>query len=267
MEECFAVTERVRVLPSHEPAPGFGYLPINAFLVDGKEPMLVDTGAWTGREPFFDMLWSAIDPVDLRWVFLTHEDREHSGNLEAVLEAAPQARVALNFVAMAKLGSDLRLPPERVFLVNPGQEFVTADRSYTVLIPPVFDSSASLALYDGVDDVLFSSDAFGGFVPRPVRELEELELPVFLEGLTTFNLANAQWLRYADLAKLERHFAAYRELDPEVILSVHAPVIRGKTRELLDHYATLPAMDAFVGPDDVAFRALLRQRKADEPRH
>ena len=65
--------------------------------------MLVDTGLPSEREGFLDALWSLVRPEDLRWVFLTHEDRDHAGNLLQVLEAAPRSRLVTNYVTLSKL--------------------------------------------------------------------------------------------------------------------------------------------------------------------
>jgi len=78
-------------LPSWIPVPELGALPVNSFLLKGDEPMLVDTGtSGTGSE-FLDALASQIDPADLRWIWLSHMDADHIGNLERVLTAAPGA--------------------------------------------------------------------------------------------------------------------------------------------------------------------------------
>jgi flavorubredoxin len=50
-------------------------------------------------------LKSAINPQDLRWVWLTHDDADHTGSLREVLEAAPAARLAVNALAMLRMST------------------------------------------------------------------------------------------------------------------------------------------------------------------
>ena len=95
--------------------PGMGALPINAFLLMGPEPVLIDTGAIIDRDRFLAALRSVIDPGSIRSVFLTHEDIDHAGNLGPVLDLAPRARLALNFVGFAKLSAKVGLDPTRVW--------------------------------------------------------------------------------------------------------------------------------------------------------
>jgi len=69
------------VITSNFPIPGFGVVPINAFVLHGSEPVLVDTGAAVERDEIMTALQSVIDPLDLRWIWLTHPDFDHIGSL------------------------------------------------------------------------------------------------------------------------------------------------------------------------------------------
>ena len=52
MEKPYKATGDIYVIPSYAPVPGLGLLPINAFVIKGKEPVLVDTGMPIDREEF-----------------------------------------------------------------------------------------------------------------------------------------------------------------------------------------------------------------------
>lgn len=77
------------VLTSELPIPDLGLQPVNAFLLRGEQPMLVDTGMPVDREAFEEALWSLVDPGDLRWIAVTHDDRDHTGSLVSLLRRAP----------------------------------------------------------------------------------------------------------------------------------------------------------------------------------
>src|SRR5438309_1481873 len=80
--------------------PGLGALPINAFVLHAQQPVLVDTGRPVERQAFLETLGSIIDPQDIRWIWLTHPDRDHMGSLMDVLRLAPQARLVSTFIAI-----------------------------------------------------------------------------------------------------------------------------------------------------------------------
>jgi flavorubredoxin len=71
----------IEVPPSHFPIPGAGLLPVNAFVIKAQEPVLVDAGMEIESEEFMKALESIIDPHDLKWVWLTHGDTDHAGNI------------------------------------------------------------------------------------------------------------------------------------------------------------------------------------------
>jgi len=53
------------------PAPGFGKLMVNSYLIKAKEPILIDAGMPIVKEDFLKELWSLVDPEDLKWIFLS----------------------------------------------------------------------------------------------------------------------------------------------------------------------------------------------------
>ena len=82
----------IDVITSAIPIPGMGLIPVNAFVLHGPEPILVDTGTVIERDEFMTVLRSVIDPAALKWIWLTHTDFDHIGSLATLLEE--NARVA-----------------------------------------------------------------------------------------------------------------------------------------------------------------------------
>ena len=76
MEQPYRATADIDVLPMCFPIPGFSSLPINAFVIKGQEPVLIDTGSpldgegADATEGFMDALRQVIDPSDLKWMAL-----------------------------------------------------------------------------------------------------------------------------------------------------------------------------------------------------
>ena len=144
----YQIADETVVLADSTEVPGLGHLPVNAFLLRGAEPLLVDTGLPTSRTEFLDHLWSLCDPKDLRWVWLTHPDRDHTGSLLQILEAAPQARLITTFLGLGILSLEHVIPPERAFLLNPGQSLDIGDRVLRAFRPPLYDNPATAGLID-----------------------------------------------------------------------------------------------------------------------
>jgi flavorubredoxin len=246
------------VLPSYLPVPGLGLITVNSYLIESREPVLVDTGMPVVRHEFQETLWSLIEPKDLRWVFLTHDDGDHIGSLIEVLGAATSARLVTQFIGYARLETSFHMRPERIFLANPGQQVDVGDRVIGVLRPPVFDSPATSALFDGKSGVLFSADSFGAFIPELGEDVADIPAAAYAEGFEVFNRGNHPFSAWADKAKIDVVLSEIEMLQPNVIASCHSPMARGdRVLPHLRQLGELIGMEPLLGPDQAAFVAIL----------
>ena len=197
METPYRASADTYVIPTHLPVPGMGIVPVNCYLVQAEEPVLIDTLWPTERKQFLETLWSLIDPHDIKWIFLTHDDLDHAGNLKEVMVAAPQARLVTNYVSILRLYDFWQVPMDRVLCINPGQSFSAGDRQLTTLRPPVYDAPSSLGLYDGKTGVLFSSDSFGAVISEPVEDAAAVPEAAFIEGMQALTRVNSPGQLYS----------------------------------------------------------------------
>ncbi|QGV82259.1 MBL fold metallo-hydrolase [Streptomyces ficellus] len=256
----------ITVLADSLEVPGIGFLCVNAFVLHATEPVVVDTGLSLPDRNFLDAVGSAIDPADVRWIWLTHPDRDHTGGIFALLDAAPQARVVTTFLGAGIMSTERPLPQERVFLLNPGQSLDVGDRTLRAFRPPLFDNPATVGFYDDRARACFSSDCFGA--PVPSAELAEGDDAGALvpEQLRAAQLlwasVDSPWVHTVDVGKYLATVQPLREMDPEVVLSTHLPVAGGLTSRMLDTISSAPGTDPFVGPDQ---RELERMLAGFEP--
>jgi flavorubredoxin len=256
MESPYLAAPNVHVLASSQEAPGFGVLPVNAFLIRDDSPVLVDTGLPTEGDDFLATLWSLVEPDELDWIFLTHDDRDHAGNLLPVLEAAPQARLVMNFVALSKLSEEWSLPLDRVTVVNPGQRFDTGARQLAVLRPPIYDSPGTVGLYDAETGVAFTADAFGTYLSELVQDLSDVSDADLRSGFAEFNRLNHPWVSLVEPPNLEQALSELLRFDPSLLLSSHGVLAHGRTGTLTEALIEICTMEPFVAPDQAAFEAL-----------
>jgi len=244
------------VLPAVLPVPGAGLLPVNAALVRARRPLLLDTGLAALRDGFLAALEDLIDPAELRWIWITHADSDHVGNLAAVLERAPRAKVVTNFVGLAKLGlAGLKI--DRFHLLNPGQTLDLGDRRLTALAPPVYDAPETMGAFDPDSGTLFSADCFGALLERPVDDAGELPDEELRAGLLGWSRVDAPWLGDVDRDRFAASLDRVRGLDVRRLVSCHLPPAAGMTAAICDHLVDAPDADPFVGPDQAAFEALM----------
>jgi flavorubredoxin len=254
--EPYEAAPDIVVLPSYFPLPGMGILAVNAFVLKGREPVLVDTGLVPLSDQFMENLSSVIDPADLRWLWLTHTDQDHIGSLHRVLERASQVRVVTTFLGVGKMNLSHPLPMDRVFLLNPGQALDAGDRKLTALRPPTYDAPETTGFFDPKASVLFSADSFGALLEVPSESAAEVGEGALREGMVTWATVDAPWMHTTERNSFEKALDDIRALSPETVLSSHLPAAPGMTEDLLDILAGAPSAKPFVGPDQKALEAM-----------
>ena len=256
-------TPDVTALVDAAPVPGIGVLPVNAFVLHAAQPMLIDTGLPASRGDFLEALGSTIDLADLRWIYLTHPDRDHTGSLMEVLAAAPAARLVTTFLGMGILGMEYPITPDRVFLLNPGQSLDLGDRKVTAFRPPLYDSPATTGFSDGLTGTCFTSDCFGAPLVDvesvAVADIADLNADDVLAGQRLWTTVDSPWVAGVDRAAFAASLEPLRALDAPLVLSTHLPAARNAMPRLLEMLAGAPDAGPFTGPDQVALETMLAQ--------
>ena len=232
-------------------------------MIHAAQPAVVDTGLGLPDRDFVTSLAAVIDPADVRWIWLTHPDRDHTGGLFTLLEAAPQARVVTTFVGAGIMSAERPLPIDRIYLLNPGQSLDAGDRRLTGFRPPLFDNPATVGILDAKSDVCFSSDCFGAPLPSPAMATAEDAAAASPDDLRAGQLlwatVDSPWVHTIDPAKYAASFTPLRDFSPSAILSTHLPPVTGDTTVLFDALLEAPHASPFVGPDQAALEAMLRE--------
>lgn len=239
------------------PVPGLGLLPINAFVLRAAEPVLVDTGFLAMGNAYLRAIQSAIDLEDIRWIWLTHVDADHIGSLFDLLEQAPRARLVTTFIGLGKLGVVGAVPPQRAYLLNPGQSLAVGDRTLVAFKPPVFDAPETTGFFDGKTRTLFSSDCFGTLLSEPLERANDLRPEALHDGLVTWATIDAPWLSMTDASAYERALARVRDLAPRIVLGSHSLPAVDMTDRLVDELGMARTAPPFVGPDQEALTRML----------
>ena len=265
MEPTRHVTNDIDILPSYFTVPGFGSIPVNAFVIRASEPVLVDTGLIMDREAFMAELQKVIDPAEIRWLWLTHPDQDHLGSFEHLLEAAPQARIITTFLGLGIYSLFGEMPMDRVYLLNPGESIDVGDRTLTAVKPPTFDNPATTGFYDSKSRAFFSSDSFGAVVQGPADEAGDMAPEALRQGQVLWTTVDSPWLHKVSETKFAAELNTIRQMEPEVILSSHLPPARSMNDTMLQALVDASQAEPFVGPNQAALEAMLAQMTGSAP--
>jgi hypothetical protein len=198
------------------------------------------------RESFLKALSSVIEPSELRWIWLTHPDRDHMGALFDILAAAPEARLVTTFAAAGYLTVEFPMPMDRVYLLNPGQELpVGGGRTLRAFRPPLFDSPMTVGFLDSATGTCFSSDCFGA----PMQTVAEAEVDdassLAPETLRAAQLlwagADSPWVNNVDRQLFTATYADLRAAAPTRFLGTHLPPASGQADVFMDFLAEAPS--------------------------
>jgi flavorubredoxin len=200
-------------------------VPINSMVIRGAEPIVVDTGFSDNRENFFEDVFSLVDPEDIRWVFISHDDVDHTGNVNELMERAPNATLVINWFMMERMGTTLQVPPHRWLWVKDGESFVAGDRSLHAVRPPVFDSPTTRGLFDPTTGVYWASDSFAAPVLSVARNVDEIDPAFWHDGMAMFHQYISPWFSMLDDAQYQRSVSRVESLGVTSIAGCHTPVI------------------------------------------
>lgn len=202
-------------------------LPVNSLLVRGAEPVVVDTGAPIHRERWLEQVFNLVDPEDVRWLFLSHDDGDHTGALHDVLAMCPNATLVTNFFTCDRLGLEQPLPMDRMIWREPGETFEAGDRRFRLMLPPIFDGPTTRGLFDERTGVMWAVDSFAALAPAVVHRVEELPPDMYDETFRLVNSLISPWHQWLDPERYDRHVDSVEALGPAVVASAHGPVLTG----------------------------------------
>ena len=239
-------------------APMFAY--VNSMVITGKEPVIVDTGTVANRQNWLDDVFSLVDPKDVRWIFISHDDHDHVGNLPEVLALCPNATLVSSWFQCERLAGDLSLPIDRMVWVDDGGSFDAGDRVFAAIRPPLYDSPTTRGLFDPKTGVYWGADAFAAPVATPMDDISEMHPEEWRQGFAMFNIGNSPWMEIVDAVKFNKSVQRVAGLHPKVIAAGHTPAILGSyVTSALDMTFNLPGQPAPALPGQAELDAIRAQ--------
>jgi flavorubredoxin len=230
---------------------------INSAVIDGDEPVLIDTGSQRNRRAWMEDVFSLVDPKRVKWVFLSHDDADHVGNLVEVMESCPNAALVCSWAITERHTNAFDFPLERCRWMDDGVIFDAGDRQLTLVRPPLYDSPTTRGLFDSQTGVYWAVDCFATPVPGGIGvetlacDVAELDDEFWTGGMTMFAFnALSPWLRLVDRDRFATEVQRLSDLDISAIISAHSPVISGsKIAEVLAKTRALPDAECAPPPD------------------
>jgi flavorubredoxin len=230
---------------------------LNSLVIRGAEPVVVDTGMAENRAQYLEDVFSLVEPEDIRWLFISHDDVDHTGNVNALMAAAPNATLIIDWFMQERMGASLDVPASRWRWVHDGDTIDVGDRTLHVVRPPVYDSPTTRGLFDPSTRVYWGCDAFASPMVAPVRHVADLDHGSWIEGVCTFARYISPWLTLVDEARFQRTVDRIEALQPQVIAGCHTPAIDAAfVADAVAATRIAPSTDVVPQPDQSVLDAL-----------
>lgn len=203
-------------------------VPLNSLVIRAAEPVVIDTGMAANRDQFLADVFSIVEPEDIRWVFISHDDVDHTGNVNQLMAQAPNATLVVNWFLQERMGETLAVSPLRQRWIVDGESFDVGDRTLHAIRPPAYDSPTTRGLFDPTTGVYWASDSFGTPSATPLAWADTIDDESFALGSATFNRYVAPWIEIARSDAFQASVDEIEALAISTIVSCHGPAITGR---------------------------------------
>jgi flavorubredoxin len=230
---------------------------LNTMVIRAKEPVVVDTSMAEHREQYLSDVFSLVEPTDIRWVFISHDDVDHTGNLNALMDAAPNATLVVNWFMAERMGRSLEVSPMRQRWVADGESLDVGDRVLQAVRPPIFDSPTTRGLFDPKTGVYWAADSFATPMVKPVTDVAEIQREVWEHGINTFDRYVSPWLELVDDGRFQATVDRIAALQPSVMAGCHTPAIGGfRVAKAIEATRRSPSATVDPQPDQVVLESI-----------
>lgn len=223
----FAIAEETFVVPWHLEAPPVGVFPMQSMVIRGSEPIVVDAGAPANRDRWLEAVFGLVEPEDVRWIFLSHDDRDHAGNLMQLLAACPNATVLTNWFSIGRMAEEWMTPLPRCRFLNEGDQMTVGDRTIVAIRPPLFDNPTTRGLFDTKTGVYWSVDTFAQPLHAPIEDAADLADDELEQNLQFGACLVSPWHVWLDEQKFGQYLETFKQLPIRTVAACHGPVLRG----------------------------------------
>jgi hypothetical protein len=209
-------------------------------VIRGREPVIVDTGAPVHRERWLEKVFAVVEPEDVRWVFLSHDDGDHTGALFEVLERCPQRHAGDQLLQRRTAAAREAGAAAVAHALDRARWQLPRRRPRASAVPPAGLRRPHLARPVRPEHgAMWMVDTFACFTPGPL-DADELPQDLLASCMPALMSAISPWHSWLDGAAYTRHVDAIEALGARTVASAHGPVLRGE--RLDDAFDRLRAM-------------------------
>jgi len=233
---------------------------LNSMVIRAAEPVVIDTGMPENQDRYLEDVFSLVEPDDIRWIFISHDDVDHTGSLNALAQAAPNATVVVNWFMTERMGESLDVPFTRQRWVGDGEYIDVGDRRLHAVRPPVFDAPTTRGLFDPTTGVFWGSDSFATAMVAPTNTVYDVDDEMWVGAVSTFARYVSPWLELVDERKFVKTVDRVEALGATTLVGCHTPPVTGeRVSRAFDLIRRAPWADVPPEPGQAVLEEILSQ--------
>jgi len=199
-------------------------------LMNNGRPILIDCGSHLHRAEVMKELENLLTGNTPEYIFLTHSELPHSGNLHKIVSKWPDIKVIVSNIMLAYIEIAPVLPLDQIIPVTAGTTLELAGRTLQFVDALLKDQPGSQWIYDPTTGTLFTGDGFGYYHPAGACDVfsDEREDGIPAEYFREFHRTAFRFLRWVIPQRLNDDLdKAFQQLDVKVVAPSHGNAIRG----------------------------------------
>ncbi len=199
----------------------------NSYFIDADKKTIIDTSKAKFRNSYLEKVKKVCNPEEISYIVLNHTEPDHSGNLAALLEMAPDAIVVGSGQAIKYL-SDITDKEFKTRKVKDGDVIDLGNKTLRIIGAPNLHWPDSIYTYLEEDKLLFTCDSFGAHYCDEKMFDDEIEsydeafkyyFDVILRPFSKFMLKAIEKIK---------------PLEINAICPGHGPILRAEWKKYLD---------------------------------
>lgn len=193
-------------------------------------PLLFDSGSHVHSTQIMTELKSLLGDTPPGYVFLTHTELPHTGNINAILDTWPETKLVVSSAILPHVELPWWVTSEQFQFVYAGTNEVYGGRQISFLDGILKDQPGTHWMFDAQTKTLFTADAFGYFLPQSADLMfdDELADGIPLDWLKRYHASAFRFLPMVSGSKVNVDIAKiFDKREVKILAPTHGNAVRG----------------------------------------
>lgn len=210
-------------------------------LLNNDCPLIFDAGSHLHSEEIMADLKTLLGDTAPGYVFLTHTELPHTGNLNVILKEWPSVKLVVSSGILPHVELPWWVEEDQIQYAYAGTEEAYGGRHISFLDAILKDQPGTHWMYDAVTETLFTADAFGYLFPQSADTLfdDEIDGGLSTDWIYDYHASAFRFLPYVIADKMMDDFhKVFAKRQVAVIAPTHGNAIRGDIPKTLNQFET-----------------------------